>query len=258
MDKLNQKMLNEIERIINQKDNEKLLILDAATGAGVCTRNLARIMKKGRIISVDIDPASWDEWALPKLREDGTDARVTFICDDLTNPKNLPTDKFDIIVSHTTISVLGFGVFDALWEFYQRLRDGGYLFILDNLPEQPAQNEMEMLGNWDWRLDKARFHLMGITNHYEEIPPEKVAGWLYKLGFSYCEYEIHLFRGMRSGESLEEWLKIKDNLTLILPDKELEKAILAACKRLAEHARREGIADFGGGNWLLHAQKMRI
>lgn len=255
MDKLNQKMLNEVGCIINQKDNERLLLLDAATGAGECTRNLARIMKKGRIISVDIDPTSWDEWALPKLREDEADSRVAFICDDLTNPKNLPTDKFDIIVSHTTISTLGFGVFDALWEFYQCLKDDGDLFILDNLPEQPAQNDTEMLGNWDWRLGKARLHLMGIANHYEEIPPEKVAGWLYKVGFSHCDYEIHLCRGMRSGESLEEWLTIKDDMTLDLLDKELEIAILAACRRLAEHAQREGIADFSPGNWLLHAKK---
>jgi len=35
--KLNRKMLNKIEGIITQKDNENILLLDAATGAGECT-----------------------------------------------------------------------------------------------------------------------------------------------------------------------------------------------------------------------------
>ena len=74
------------------------VILDAATGAGETTLRIAEAMNGGKLLTVDCDPVSWDDWAQPALANPSVLARVEFIQADV---RKLPLDSesVDLIVS---------------------------------------------------------------------------------------------------------------------------------------------------------------
>jgi len=47
------------------------LVLDAATGAGNCAVRVAKMLKRGRLITVDREAAAWNEYARKKIEEAG-------------------------------------------------------------------------------------------------------------------------------------------------------------------------------------------
>ena len=71
--------LTEVQEYVSQLTKQDgVVILDAATGAGETTVRLAQAMQGGKLITIDSDPSSWHDWALPALEKAGLSGRVEF------------------------------------------------------------------------------------------------------------------------------------------------------------------------------------
>lgn len=230
--------------------------LDAATGAGNMTLRAARRLSDlgGTLLSVDIDPASWTDWAAPKLRGADLLDRVQFQVGDLLNLSWLGL-TVDAVICDTTLSTMGIPATAALLEWSQVLAPGGRVVIYDYLPQASTTDADQDLANHAWRLYKAVEVLSGRP-HYEEVDPTHwlrlLAGQGYRIDCALQDPRP----APRSRESLAEWLETSLDLSAI-PDQGLRAAIAAADQEQRRAVRARGAMPRWSGTFLIMAEAPR-
>lgn len=227
--------------------------LDAATGAGNMTLRAARRLAElgGSLISVDLDPASWHDWAAPKLRAAGLIDRVRFQALDLLDLSRLGA-TVDAVICDSTLSAMGLSATAAVLEWSRVLAPGGRVVLQDYLPQAPAAAVDEDLVNRAWRLYKAVEVLSGRP-HYEEASPRHWLDLLARQGYRLAWAGQDPRRATRSRESLTEWLDSPLDLSAIA-DPGLREAIAAADRDLRRDVRARGTMARWSGTFLILAE----
>jgi len=227
------------------------VILDAATGAGNATLRLARMIRSGRVITVDNDEAAWTQFARKKIEAAGLADRVEFRRLDIADLHEFPHGSFDLVFSGATLSTMGVRVIDGIRELFRVAKPGAFLGIYDLLPQEEPKTEPQRNAVDAWRLSKAIGVLAG-ERHYEELPLDWVCRRLREAGFDVESREIEDKWGMASEESVQEyldsegWKGIQDSET-----REFFKRISLA---INERVRRTGMANFSR-RYILFARK---
>ncbi len=214
-----------------------IVILDAATGAGETTLQIAEAMNGGKLITVDSDLASWNAWAKPSLEKAGLLDRVEFLEADM---RDLPleAESVDLIVSDATLSALGIFTVEAIQEFRRVLRPTGRLALRGLIPEKETETDSRNISALSWRLMKAAAHLAG-EEHYDELPTDWVRARLKEAGFEIISFRVNPSRPAASKTSYEEWRGM--DIASAIVDQELQRAFRDAQRRLVERARKEGL-----------------
>ncbi len=219
------------------------VILDAATGAGETTLQIAEAMKGGRLITVDSDAASWAEWARPALERAGLIDRVEFLQADLRELSTIDSDSADLVVSHSTLSVMGVWAVEAIQEFHRILKPGAKLALADLLAEDESEPDPDNVSALSWRLAKAAAHLAGKA-HYEELPGTWVRARLIDAAFEIISFESHPQRSPASEASCQEWRGIDPSSDI--QDEILKQAIRQKHEQYARRAEAEGLTTKTG------------
>lgn len=219
------------------------VILDAGTGFGVTTLEIARIINlrksKARIISVDIDPQAF-ELARKRLEPHGLLELVTFIKADLSNMPQIATESVDLIVSARTISDINSypcRLTKAIAEFYRVLKPRGRILLSDDLPRWKALSEEEVAVT-RWRIAKAISHLIGRP-HGNEVHPEDLEFLLNLVGFKECKWAI--FKGEEISQRRISYFADKaSELASEIDNEGLKKAFLDAIKAVKNTFEQKG------------------
>jgi len=223
------------------------VILDAATGAGETTAQLAAAMKEGKLITVDQDAESWEKWAKPLLKANGLLRQVEFHQDNLRYLTSVERGSCDLVVSHSTLSAMGVWAIDAIRQFRRVLKPGGTLLIADLLPENESEPQASNISALSWRLMKAAAHLAGQP-HYEELPVEWVKARVQEAGFQIESVTINPERPPASPTSFEEWRRA--NCGSNIEDPSLCEAFRATWRLYVERAENEGLTNKEGSYTL--------
>jgi ubiquinone/menaquinone biosynthesis C-methylase UbiE len=237
------KFLSEVQRYISELTKRKdVVILDAATGAGETTLEIAQAMKGGKLITVDCDTASWEEWAEPVLKEAGVLERVEFLHADI---RELPVESasVDLVVSTDTLSAMNIWAVDAIKEFHRVLKSSSRLALIDLIPENETECDSDNIAMLDWRLAKAAAHLSG-EEHYEELPTEWIKARLADAGFEVVAFVIEPSRRRAGKTSYKEWSQI--DLAAEVPDETLSKVIRTTHNNFIKRAEKEGLSTKTG------------
>ncbi len=232
------KFLAEVQQYIaDLTKRDDAIILDAATGAGETTLQIAQAMNGGKLITVDCDRVSWDDWARPALAKAGLLDRVEFVEADL---RKLPleAESVDLIVSDATLSAVGVYAVDAIREFHRVLKTGGRLAVSDLIPENESARDPANVSAMSWRLMKAAAHLTG-EDHYEELPTDWVRSRMEEAGFEITSFHIDPARQPAPMPSYEEWRSM--DIATGIADQELAAAIRNAQQRFVQRAEKEGL-----------------
>jgi len=230
--------LSEVQQHIAELTRSgEAVILDAATGAGETTLQIAEAMNGGKLITVDRDLTSWNDWARPRLKKAGFLDRVEFV---EAHVPDLPleSESVDLVVSDATLSALGIFTVDAIREFYRVLRSGGRLGVRDLIPEQESGHDPTNISALSWRLMKAAAHLAG-RKHYEELPTDWIRARLGEAGFEITSFRVDPSRQPAPTASYEEWRSM--DIAAGIADQELTAAIRNAQQHFVERAAKEGL-----------------
>ena len=138
-------------------DFSDTMVVDAGTGAGttalLLARKLAKAGGKGRVVSIDSDPAAF---ARARQRLGNLAGLVQFVQANLTGMPQIGSATFDVVVCTGTLCATNdrpLGAMRALAEFHRVLRDGGRLVIGEEYPLPRAtqpEEEVQAL-RWPWR-----------------------------------------------------------------------------------------------------------
>lgn len=184
-------------------DLKSKVILDAGTGFGITTTEIAKRVRRQKsdsiMLSIDIDPQAF---SLARrflrtqnlLRKHSLLGIIAFICADLSH---LPIkgEAIDIIVCTRTLAdVENFPcrVIRAIDEFYKALKKGGKIVMSDEYPILSPSSDEEKVAVMRWQLVKALSHLIGRP-HAHEIFPEDLEFVMRLVGFRECKWGI--FKG---------------------------------------------------------------
>jgi SAM-dependent methyltransferase len=232
------------------------VILDAATGAGNTTLELARMIQASevaaRVISVDIDPISWTDWAKPKLDKEGLAHFIEFRQADLCDLKALGI-MFHGIVCTTTLSVMGLKAIEAVSLWRDLLLPNSPLIILDYMPSDSSLNAENDYGSLAWRLTKAADVLSG-REWCDEFPPEFWVKFLSGQGFIVDQVVLDTSKPDKTQEALEEFLQ--SQLDVQWPRSGLIKALTDEYEEIKEQIKVEGRMSRLGGAFLILARRM--
>ena len=219
------------------------MIVDAGTGAGETTLQVAEAMRGGKLITVDSDAASWEQWARPALESAGLLERVTFLQADLRDLSGIGSDSVHMVISHSTLSAVGIWAGKAIREFHRILKPGSRCALADLIPENESEPDEGNVAALSWRLCKAASHCAG-EHHYDELPTEWVKKELIQAGFDVLSFELDPVRHMASRASYEEWRRI--DLAGGVEDEALAEAISRAQRELVAKADKESLTDKTG------------
>ena len=237
------KFLAEVQEYVAElTKRDDAVILDVATGAGETTLQIAEAMNGGRLITVDCDRASWDDWACPALQKAGLLDRVEFMQADI-GKLPLETESVDLIVSDATLSAVGIYAVDAIREFHRVLKPSGRLALRDLIPEKETEEDPQNVSALSWRLMKAAAHLAG-REHYEELPTDWIRARLGEAGFKITMFRVDRSRRPASKASCEEWRKLDPAADV--PDEDMRKVIGEGQRQLLERSEREGLTTKTG------------
>ena len=237
------KFLSEVQKYISKLTKRKdVVILDAATGAGETTLQIAQAMKGGKLTTVDCDIASWEKWAQPVLKKAGVIERVEFLHCDIKD-LSLVSTSVDLVVSHATLSAMNIWAVDAIKEFHRVLKSSGRLALIDLLPGNETECDADNIAMLDWRLAKAAAHLSG-QEHYEELPTEWIKARLADAGFEIVDFVIEPSYRPAPKPSYKEWSQI--DLAAEVPDKILSEAIRTMHNNFIKRAKKEGLTTKTG------------
>lgn len=250
-------------------DLDGKVVLDAGTGFGITTCDIAMRMcrqkHRGKIISVDIDPAAfrrarkmlrmhgWMDLLKLKSPKDLL-CLVEFVKADLSNMSEIASDSVDIIISTRTLADINSfpcRLTKAIAEFYRVLKPNGQVVLSDECPAQAPANKEEEVAVRRWQIIKALSHLTGKP-HANEISPEDLESIMQIIGFRECKYAI--FTGEKIPKRrIEHFVKRAKELTNKLENLKLRDAFMDEIKNVRE------IFNMQGGNfpqrYILHAKK---
>jgi len=220
------------------------IVLDAGTGFGITTLEIAKRIsmqkRKGRIISIDIDPKCF-ELAEKLLEENGLIDLVTFIKADLSNMPQIESESIDVIISTRTISDINrfpCRLMRAISEFHRVLKKGGQIVLSDECPRFKPLSEEEEVAVLRWQLAKAISHLIGRP-HGNEVEPEDLEFMMKIVGFRKCEWAI--FKGERiSKRRIEHFVTKSSEMIKKITYTGLRQAFLEAVEDVKKVFQEKG------------------
>jgi ubiquinone/menaquinone biosynthesis C-methylase UbiE len=232
-----------LDQLFQKLDTRDLVILDAATGAGNTTLEIAR-RTNGTIISVDIDPANS---AVRKVENANLSSRVKFVKGNLARMDFIHDNSIDAIVSHSTVSSIPpetpFMVLQVFREFFRVLKPEGILLIIDYYPLESAavRSRADEIAQEAWRTYKAVAELVG-DHHHEELPPQWMCERLKDMGFKDVYHEKISDREL--SESFEEYIETMIQYIKNIEDDGLRSAFRKKILQLERDARMYGKSDY--------------
>lgn len=235
-------MVSRSEYVFRGIDFSGVTILDAGTGAGNTTMLLARKLEeaggKGRIISVDIDPATF-----PSVKERlGDLARfVEFVKADLTSMPQIESGSIDIVVCTATLCALNDRPLKALRglsEFYRVLKKGGWLIFSEEYPLPKATRPEEEVQVLRWQMYKSIAELLD-GEHWTEIYPEELELAASLVGFKNIEWR-RFEGGPLKRVTMEEWKEVMPEMIRKIDDKQLQKAFMELIQKIWDKFEKEG------------------
>ena len=217
------------------------VVLDAATGAGNCAIAVARMLERGRVITVDSDPEAWTGFARPKVEEAGLLERIEFRRADIADLSEFAGASFDAIVCGATLSAMGAEAADGIREFGRVAKPGAFLAVYDLLAQGVPQTRRQRNAVDAWRLSKAVDVLRG-ARHYEELSPEWISRRLRESGFAVEGTEVEQDWADASDESIREFLASTHYNEI--EDPRMREAVAGAAGAVKERVRSEGMSNF--------------
>lgn len=220
------------------------VVLDAGTGFGVTTLEIAKRMsvqrKRGRIISVDIDPECF-KLARKLLKQYGLQDLVTFVKADLSNMPEIKTESIDIVVSTRTVSDINrfpCRLLKVISEFYRVLRSGGRIVLSDECPRLVPVSKEEEVAVSRWNLAKAISHIIGKP-HSHEVEPKDLEFMMELVGFGECEWAI--FEGEEISERrIEHFANRAKEMASEIEDTKLKDALFNAIENIRKAFQKKG------------------
>jgi ubiquinone/menaquinone biosynthesis C-methylase UbiE len=237
--------LSSSEYLLDGIDFSKIRIMDAGTGAGSTTLLLARRLAEagsvGKIVSVDIDPATFPD----VRRKLGTLARfVKFTKANLNHMPQIRDESFDLVVCAATLCALNdrpLGALRGLTEFRRVLRKGGRLIISEDYPLPKATKPDEEVQVLRWQMYKSVAELTE-GEHWTEIHPEELEFAASSIGFR--DIEWRRFRGgpLRK-ETMEEWKEVMSTIVNEIKDEMVRRTYLALIRKIYRKFNEQGGMD---------------
>jgi len=234
------------------------VVLDAGTGFGITTFDIARRMcqqkRRGKIISVDIDPEAFNH-ARKMLQVHGDLlGLVEFVKSDLSNMPQIKSDSIDVIISTRTLADVNSSpcrLTRAITEFYRVLKPNGQVVLSDDCPSLIPTNKEEEVAVKRWQIIKALSHLIGRP-HANEINPEDLEFIMRFAGFTECRYAI--FNGEKMPQRrIEHFAEKAKELVSKLENPKLKDAFMDEIRHVRETFSKQG------GNfpkrYIIHAKK---
>ncbi|MGC1119725.1 MAG: methyltransferase domain-containing protein [Candidatus Methanofastidiosia archaeon] len=240
---MKKEIINVLDQLFQKLDNNDLRVLDAATGAGVTTLEIAR-RTNGTVISVDIDPA---DSAVKRIEDANLSSKVEFVKGNLARMDFLHNDSIDAIVSHSTVSSIPaetpFRVLQVFKEFFRVLKPDGILLIIDYYPLESAavKNKADEIAQDAWRTYKAVAELVG-DHHHEELPPEWVCEILKDIGFKDLYHEKISEREL--SETFGEYIENMLGYIINIKDEGLRSAFKKRILQMEKDAKVYGKSDY--------------
>lgn len=214
-------------------DFKNASILDAATGAGGNTLNVAREVAQaggtGHVVSVDIDSRTFD-YARKKLGD--LAQLVQFVQADMADLP-FPEASFDVVISTATLCAVNskpLRAVKALQELYRVLKPGGWCVIKEEYPfyEPPASHYR--VQHQRWQLYKGICELASLP-HFHEIEPHDLINTLKLIGFTVVQW--NRFEGFRLNDiTMKEYYKDVNALIEQLDARQLRIALATEVKRI--------------------------
>jgi len=236
-------------------DLDGKVVLEAGTGFGVTTSEIAkRILqtKRGKIISVDIDPESLEQARklLPKeLKE-----LIKFVRADLSSMPEVSAESIDIIISTRTladINSIPCRLTRALVEFHRVLKPNGQVVLSDECPLLAPRSQEETVAVKRWQLAKALSHLVRRA-HANEVEPEDIEYTMNLAGFRECKWAV--FKGEKiSQRRIKHFVESATEMANRIDDSKLKSAFLEATENVAEMFNKLG--GVFPPRYILHAKK---
>ncbi|MFB0523524.1 MAG: class I SAM-dependent methyltransferase [Candidatus Bathyarchaeia archaeon] len=231
-----------VDYLLEGIDFSDITVLDAATGAGNTTLKLARRMAeaggKGKIISVDIDPETF-QVVKQKL---GELARfVEFVEADLTCMPQIESESFDLVVCTATLCALNDKPLKALrglTEFYRVLKKGGRLIISEEYPLPKATKPEEEVQVMRWQMYKSVAELVD-AEHWTEIHPEELEFAASLAGFKDIEWRRFEGGPLRK-VTMDEWKEVMPPLVNKIEDEETREAFLSLITKIYKKFEEQG------------------
>lgn len=236
------------EYLLDGIDFSEITVMDAGTGVGGATfllaRRIAEAGDKGKILSVDIDPETFEE-AEKRL---GEYARfVEFVEADLTCMPQVESGSFDLVVCTATLCALNDRPLKALRglsEFHRVLKKGGLLIIADDYPLPRATKPEEEVQIMRWQSYKAVAELVG-EGHYTEMYPEELEFAASLVGFKDIEWR-RFEGGPLKKAAMEEWREVMPRMVNQIEDEQIREAFLALFSRIYKKFQEQGGIDTPG------------
>jgi len=238
-------------------DLDEKVVLDAGTGFGLTTAEIAKRIcqqeHKGRIISVDIDPESFED-ARKQLKAEGLLNLVTFVKADLSSMPEIASESLDVVVSTRTVSdINSFScrLTKALAEFYRVLTPSGQVILSDECPILAARSQEETVAVARWQLAKAISHLIGRP-HSNEVEPEDLEFAMKLTGFQECKWAV--FEGDRiSRQRINHFVERATEMAKQIDNLKLRKAFSEEIENVREMFNKQG--GFFPPRYIFHAKK---
>lgn len=236
-------------------DYSDLTVLDAATGAGGATLELAKRIAEadggGKVISVDIDPEAFP-YAKEKL---GKFARlVEFVEADLTCMPQIESESCDLVVCTLTLCALNDRPLKALRglvEFHRVLKKGGHLRIAEDYPLPKATRPEEEVQAMRWQLHKCVAELVD-GERWTEIYPEEVEFAASLIGFQDIEWKRFPPDTLKKN-TMEEWKEVMPRMIDQIEDEQTRNAFLALTSETYKKFEEQG--GMGTPSYVMRMRK---
>lgn len=242
-DKLKEEEIKVLDELIKKLGNENLRILDAATGSGMTTLEIAKRVR-GKVISVDINPLKTAE---KRIRDANLTSKVEFLKGNLAKMDFLDENSMDAIVSHATLSSIPtetpFMLVNVFKEFFRVLKPNGILLVIDYYPlnKVMVKSKADEIAQEAWRVYKAVCELLG-DYHHVELPPEWVCETMTDVGFKDVYFRKVSERNL--SESFGEYVENMLQYVKEIKDNGLRKAFKNKILQLEKDAKIYGKSDY--------------
>lgn len=241
-------------------DLRNKIILDAGTGLGITTTDIAKRIRRQKadstIVSIDTDPEAFR--VAKRFLRYGSFLRssllklVTFIKADLSH---LPIKEgaIDLVISTRTLAdIESFPcrAIRAMAEFHRVLKRGGKVVMSDECPVL-LSSSAEEVAVIRWQLVKAISHFVGRP-HAHEIFPEDLQFALELVGFQKCEWKI--FKGEKISERrINHFVTRSTEICDKIANPNLKQAFMTAIQDVKKLYKEKG--GVFPPRYIIHAMK---